>query len=232
MDYYAEPDPDGPDPEPPSPRRGGSSVMIAAVVVLVLAAGGGAFAVVSSLTGNNTGGHPSSQPTSAAPTQPASSGLATTPPARSTATASPSASPKKSAKASTVAVSSSAAANPAAARVRTLLEHYFAAINAHDYAAYNSLLDAQMQQQNPQSKFASGYATTRDSAETLTSIANIGGGSLAATVTFTSHQSPADSINNSSCTAWTITLYLQPQNGGYVIGVPPAGYRSVHQDCP
>ena len=121
---------------------------------------------------------------------------------------------------------------PAAARVRTLLERYFAAINAHNYAAYNSLLDAQMQQKNPQSKFASGYATTRDSAERLTSIANIGGGSLAATVTFTSHQSPADSINNSSCTAWTITLYLQPQGGSYLIGVPPPGYHSVHQDCP
>ena len=230
MDYYAEPDPQ-PDPQLPSPRRGGRAVLIGAVVVLVLAAGGGAFAVVSSLTGNNTGGH-ASGPTSAAPTQPASSGLATTPPPRSTATASPSASPKKSAKASTVAVSSPAAAHPAAARVRTLLERYFAAINAHDYAAYNSLLDAQMQQQNPQSKFASGYATTRDSAETLTSIANTGGGGLAATVTFTSHQNPADSINNSSCTAWTITLYLQPQGGGYLIGVPPPGYQSVHQDCP
>ena len=234
MDYYAEPDPDPQDPQPPSPRRGGPTVMIAAMVVLVLAAGGGAFVVVSSLTGNNNGGHPSSQPTSAAPAQPASSGAApiTTAPPTSTATASPSASPKASAKKSTVAVSPSAAANPAAARVRTLLEHYFAAINAHDYAAYSNLLDSQMQQQNPPSKFASGYATTRDSAEKLTSIANIGSGSLAATVTFTSHQSPADSINNSSCTAWTITLYLQPQNDGYVIGVPPTGYRSVHQDCP
>jgi hypothetical protein len=226
MDYYAEPDPD---PQPPSPRRGGSGVMIAAVVVLALAAGGGAFAVVSSLTGNNTGGHPSAQPT-----QPASSAAAapTTGPASSTATASPSASPKASAKKSTVAVSPSAAANPASARVRTLLERYFAAINAHDYAAYSSLLDAQMQQNNPQSKFESGYATTRDSAEKLTSIADTGGGGVAATVTFTSHQNPADSINNSSCTAWTITLYLQPQDGGYLIGVPPAGYRSVHQDCP
>ena len=231
MDYYAEPDPD-PDSQPPSSRRGGSSILIGAVVVLVLAAGGGAYAVVSSLTGNKAAGHPSSQPTSSAPTQPASSGLATTPPARSTATASPSASPKKSAKPSTVAVSPSAAANPAVARVRTLLEHYFAAINAHDYAAYNSLLDAQMQQKNPQSKFASGYASTRDSAAKLTSLANIGGGSVAATVTFTSHQNPADSINNSSCTAWTITLYLEPQNSGYLIGVPPTGYRSVHQDCP
>jgi hypothetical protein len=225
MDYYAEPD-----PQPPSPRRGGSSVLIGAVVVLVLAAGGGAYAVVSSLTGNNTSGHPSGQPTSAAPAQPGSSGAAatTTAPARSTATASPSASKAAAA----VAVSSSAAANPAAARVRTLLERYFAAINTHDYAAYSGLLDAQMQQQNPQSKFASGYATTRDSAETLTSIASTGGGSLAATVTFTSHQSPADSINNSSCTAWTITLYLQQQDGGYLIGAPPAGYQSVHQDCP
>jgi hypothetical protein len=227
MDYYAEPDPD---PQPPPPRRGGSGIMIGAVIVLVLAAGGGAFAVVSSLAGNSSSGHPTGQPTSAAPTQPASSGPAatTTAPASPTAAASPSASKV----ASTVAMSPSAAASPAAARVRTLLDRYFAAINAHDYAAYSSLLDTQMQQNNPQSKFASGYATTRDSAEKVTSIADTGAGGVAATVTFTSHQNPSDSINNSSCTAWTITLYLQPQDSGYVIGVPPAGYRSVHQDCP
>lgn len=214
-------------PQPPSPRRGGSGLLIALVVVLVLAVGGGAFALVSSLTSHDTA-QPPTQPTTGAPATPSSGGGSQTPSASASATTSPAA-PGGTA----VAVAPAAAGNAAAPQVQTLLEHYFAAINAHDYAAYSSLLDAQMQGQNSRSHFDSGYATTHDSAETLTSISGTGGGNLAATVSFTSHQSPADSINNSSCTAWTITLYLEQQSdGSYLIGAPPAGYQPSHQDCP
>ena len=213
-------------PQPPSPRRGGSGLLIALVVVLVLAVGGGAFALVSALTSHKTTAQPPSQPTSGAPSSGGGS-QTPTPSASASASASPSA-PADTA----VAVAPAAASNAAAPQVQGLLEHYFAAINAHDYAAYSSLLDAQMRGENSQSHFDSGYATTHDSAETLTSITGTSG-VLAATVSFTSHQSPADSINNSSCTAWTITLYLEPQSGGgYLIGAPPAGYQPTHQDCP
>jgi hypothetical protein len=198
------------------------------VVVLVLAVGGGAFALVSALTSHKTTAQPPSQPTSGAPATPSSGGGSQTPTPSASATASPS-TPADTA----VAVAPAAASNTAAPQVQSLLEHYFAAINAHDYAAYSSLLDAQMRGENSRSHFDSGYGTTHDSAETLTSITGTGGGVLAATVSFTSHQSPADSINNSSCTAWTITLYLEPQGGGsYLIGAPPAGYQPSHQDCP
>lgn len=214
-------------PLPPSPRRGGTALLIVVVVVAVLAAGGGAFALVSSLAGHRASPRPSSPPASA----PAPPGTAATTPASPTAAAS--ASPTASGGTSTVAMSPAAAANPAATQVRAFVERYFTAINAHDYAAFSSLLDEQMRQQNPQSQWTSGNATTLDSAETLTSITGTDGGGLAAMVSFTSHQSPANSINNSSCTAWTITLYLQPQGGGgYLIGVPPAGYQPVHQNCP
>jgi len=215
-------------PPPPSPRRGGSGILIAVVIVLVLAAGGGAFALVSALTAHKTASPPAGQPTSGTAATPSSAGPSGTASASSTPTAPATASPAGT----VVAVAPAAGANPAAPQVQALLERYFGAINAHDYTAYSSLLDARMQQQNGQSKFDSGYATTHDSAETLTSITGTGGGGLAATVSFTSHQSPADSINNSSCTAWTITLYLEPQGTGYLIGPPPSGYQPTHQDCP
>ncbi len=215
-------------PPPPSPRRGGSGLLIALVVVLVLAVGGGAFALVSAVTGHKTTAQPSGQPTSGSPATP-SAGASTTPAsATPTAATSATASPGDTA----VTVAPAAAGDPTAPQVQALLERYFAAINAHDYAAYSSLLDARMRQQNSASTFASGYATTHDSAETLTGISGTGGGDLAATVSFTSHQSPADSINDSSCTAWTITLYLEPQGSGYLIGPPAAGYQPTHQDCP
>ena len=202
--------------------------MIAVVVVVVLAVGAGAFALVSSLTAHNSAAQSSVQPTTA-PAQPASAG--TSPPVKSPASATPIASPVTAAGA-TVTVAPAAAGDPAAQQVRLLLERYFTAINKHDYAAYSSLLDAQLRQRDSSSTFASGYATTQDSAETLTAISDNGGGGLAATVSFTSHQSPADSINNSTCTAWTIILYLRPQGSGYLIGAPPASYRPAHQNCP
>jgi hypothetical protein len=87
-----------------------------------------------------------------------------------------------------------------------------------------------MRQQNPESTFNSGYATTQDSAEQLSAISLAGAGELAA-VTFTSHQNPADSPDDSSCTVWRITLYLLPQGASYQITTAPPGYRASYQSC-
>jgi len=46
---------------------------------------------------------------------------------------------------STVAVSAAAAGNAAAPQVTAFLNRYFTAINAHDYQAYDSPLDQQLQ---------------------------------------------------------------------------------------
>jgi len=66
---------------------------------------------------------------------------------------------------------------------------------------------------------------------TLTSLTPAGSGGFAATVAFTSHQDPADSPDNSSCTNWGITLYLVPQGGNYLIGTPPSGYTASYRAC-
>jgi len=184
--------------------------------------GGGAFALVSALTKNKTAA-PSGQPTSGASSPAASAtGSASAP-----ASASPTTSPTGGT--STVAVSSSAAANPSAPQVQALVERYFSAINSHDYAAYNGIHDAKSQM--AQSTFDSGYATTTDSAEELTAISDAGGGELAATLSFVSHQDPAKSINNSSCTKWTIMLYLLPQGNRYLITSTPPGYHAAYAGC-
>ena len=44
---------------------------------------------------------------------------------------------------------------------------------------------------------------------------------LTATVTFTSHQAPAQSVDKSACNDWTLNLYLVPQGTGYLIGSAP-----------
>jgi len=112
-----------------------------------------------------------------------------------------------------------------------MVNHYFTAINQHDYPAFASLLDQQMKQRDPESAFDSGYATTTDSAETLTGISGAGSGGLAASLTFTSRQSPADSPDNSACDQWSIILFLDPNGTGYLIGAPPPDYQASYQAC-
>jgi hypothetical protein len=80
--------------------------------------------------------------------------------------------------------------------------------------------------------FANGFGSTHDSAATLTGISDEGSGYEAATVSFTSHQDPSQSVNGQdSCDLWTITLYLEPAGQGYLQVPAPAGYASSHRAC-
>jgi hypothetical protein len=209
-------------------------LFIVLAVVVVLAAGGGAYALATTL-----GKHPSAQP-STTPTVSASTPAVSSPPAATTrpasptpdasASTSPSTSPTPSPTLSLVAVSPgiSSAAVPA---VELLLSRHFQGINRRDYAEYVSGLTPQERADQPQSNFDSGYATTTDSGMTLTSLSSTGSG-LAATVTFTSRQAPADSVDNSACNTWTITYYLVPDGTGYLIGPAPSGApKPTYSDC-
>jgi hypothetical protein len=230
--------------------------LVAAIALLVLACGGGAYAIVASLTGqagnrNGTGapGQPTSAvarssplPPSASPAAASAVGSATVSPAASTQAAPAAATPSGAGPAATapagttagttaVAVSPAARADSAEPAVAAWLGRYFSAINTHDYQAYSSLLGAQEAADQSQSEFTSGYGTTTDSAATLASISDLGGGGEAATVSFTSHQSPARSVNDSSCDSWTITIYLEPNGSGYAEVPPPAGYHPSYESC-
>ena len=83
-----------------------------------------------------------------------------------------------------------------------------------------------------QAQFDKGYRSTADSNETLVGISTASSGDLAAQVTFTSHQDPADSPDHSeSCTDWNITLFLAQGGSGYTIDPAPSGYRASYQPC-
>ena len=130
-----------------------------------------------------------------------------------------------------VAVASAVGRNAARPQVIALLDRYFSAINQHDYAAYAQLLDPQALQRSPASAFYTGDGSTADTGETLTGLADMSSGGVAAAVTFTSHQQPADSPDHSDCDNWSITLYLVPQGAGYLIGLPPPGYQGSFASC-
>lgn len=211
-------------------RRGQTAILIALLIVVLLAVGGGAYALVSRYADHKTAASPSGPATSPAPGRPTAA--ATTPESSSSATGptSPTASPPAS-PSPKVSVAPGLTSNPAEPAIVAFLDRYFTAINSHDYAAFSSLLDAKEQSVNTPSTFDTGYGTTRDSAEALTRITSTGGGNEAATVSFTSHQNPAQSASKTACTSWTITLYLQPNGASYLIGPAPAGYHASYEAC-
>jgi hypothetical protein len=230
----APPPPPGfpPSPSAAPPSRGGGmkGLFIVVAVVVVLAAGGGAYALATSL-----GKHPTAQPPTQSTAGASTPATGTTPSSGTSASAStspstsPSASPSPTL--SLVAISPNVTASAAEPQVETLLSHYFHGINTHDYAEYAGTLTAQQQVKQPKSAFDSGYSSTTDSGMTLTGLSDSGAGGLTAAVTFTSHQSPSQSVDNSACNAWTLNLYLVPQGTGYLIGPAPSGYQPVHSDC-
>lgn len=217
--------PPGDYPRGPGQSRSGKTVaLVAGAIVVVAAAGAGAFALVSSLhSSGSTARQPTAQATSAPATTPASQAQSPT-----TAPPTSSAAPT-SGQPGTVTLASAAASSPYASHVQTLFNTYFDGINTHNYAEFASTLDAGMQAKNPQSTFDSGYATTTDSSETITSISGSASG-LTAVVTFTSRQAPSDSPDKSACNNYRLTLPLVPQGSGYVITAPPSGY-ATYSDC-
>jgi hypothetical protein len=131
-----------------------------------------------------------------------------------------------------VSIAADVSQDPDASSVATFLNQYFTAINNHDYQSYISLLSSQEGQGLTQEQFDNGYGSTADSAETLLGISTAANGDLIASVTFTSHQNPADSPDQQeSCTDWRISLFLEQGGGGYLVEKPPPGYHASYQAC-
>jgi hypothetical protein len=186
-----------------------------------------------------TAGRPTTvRPTTMPPTTvPGTTAPVTTAPAQVTpsseppGTEPPSAGPSPPAGTTTVGTTAAARASAAEPGVAQFLSDYFTAINHHDYQAYVALLDPAQAARVTPGRFAAGYGTTADSDVTLTSIAGLGRGREAASVTFTSHQAPSASPDHSSCDVWHITLYLTPNDSGYLIRRPPSGYEARVRSC-
>ncbi len=218
-----------PAPGPRAARQGRTVALIAGAAVVVLAAGGGAFALVSSLHHGKSGlaaAKSSALVSSTSPATTPTTAPATPTPTPTTASPTPTPTPTPT---GPVDLAAGVASSPYAAQLETTFTHYFDGINTRSYAEYASSLDATMQADNSQSSFDSGYATTTDSGERISSITG-SGANLTAVVTFTSMQAASDSPDGSACNHYTLTLPLVQQGSGYVIATPPSGY-AAYSDC-
>jgi hypothetical protein len=224
---YGAPYPPGRAGGPPQGGgRGRSGLLVVLAILVVLAAGGGAYALATRLGKHSTAG-PSSTSAASSPSGATQPATGTRPASASASAPASSSSASPSPTLSLVAIGSgvSGAAVP---QVQQLLNKRFEAINTHNYTEYASTLTTRAQASQPQSNFDKGYASTSDSAITLTALTQTSSG-LTATVAFTSHQNPSDSVDGSACNTWTSTYYLVPSGSGYLIdtGSPPP----VHGDC-
>jgi hypothetical protein len=215
--------PGGPgQPGPPyrsRPDHTAAWIGFAVAVVLVLAAGGLA---AWKFLGHHGTNHPAAS-SSRTPNQAHSS-----PPPSSPTPPATSPTPSVPAGTFTVAVAPSVAAQSGEQQAVSFLQSYFAAINAHNYAKYAALVEPS--QRPTLAQFQGGYSSTADSAATLTGLTPTGTG-VAATVKFTSHQSPSESPTGTGCTMWRITLFLKPHGVGYRIGPVAPGYHAHYRAC-
>ena len=221
-----------PGPEP-GRRRKAAVAVLAAAVLLIAAAGSVDLWLMHR--------HHAASAASSASTSPRGSvsrgGAGSAAPGTRQGGAAPSAAPTHQAapgsaiSASIVTAAPGIGRNPHAARVEAFLGRYFRAINNHNYQQFSLLLSANMQEDEPATKFYPGYESTTDSAAVLTAISYIRPGLVSAAVSFTSHQLPADTPSGTACTNWSITLYLSRHGSRYILEEPPPGYHAVYQPC-
>jgi hypothetical protein len=117
------------------------------------------------------------------------------------------------------------------APVLSVLDRYFAAINAHNFAAYRELFSPALRGRLSATAFRSQYGTTTDSDVTLRSIGAAGPRRLAVLVTFSSRTRPASSSASSLCTDWTTWLYLARHGHRYVLVSPPSDRKPSARSC-
>lgn len=209
-------------PPPREPRRSRAATVITVVAVLLILGGGGAAAWKFL-------GHSTARPSAAKTNRLPDSGNRS--PAAQSSTPGPAASSPAGTQGTGpdgVAIAQAASQQPGASQVAAFLDSYFEAINSLNYSLYVSLYEPSLRL--TQGNFDQGYQTTHDSGAVLTGLSSTADG-LAASISFTSHQNPADSATGTSCTTWDITLYLQTSGSSYLIGKPPPGYHAQDQAC-
>jgi len=116
-------------------------------------------------------------------------------------------------------------------QVLSLLERYFGAINAHDFPAYQKLFRPGLRSALSAAAFGSEYGSATDSDAILRGITPISSVRFAALVTFINHQQPGSGSASTSCTDWSVRLYLLREDGRYVLAKPPASYRPSTRSC-
>lgn len=134
--------------------------------------------------------------------------------------------------AKTVEFVADVAAYPGAARVRTLLQNYFDAINQGNYQLWSGTVLAQRTRDTSKSDFLAQYRSTVDTNIVVHRLEAWPGGGLLALISFTSVQDPADAPPDLrvGCLRWRVSYPLVTEAGQLRIGAASPN-TSLHEPC-
>jgi hypothetical protein len=118
------------------------------------------------------------------------------------------------------------------ARHRDLRQPVLSRHQQSQFPGVRFALTPQNQQGQTAETFSQGFGSSADSDEILVAINPATNGDTAATLTFTSHQKASQAQGSTgTCTDWNITLFLEPDGTGYLIGDQPSTYHAKYSSC-
>jgi hypothetical protein len=126
-----------------------------------------------------------------------------------------------------------ATAHPLYQPVRELLQRHFDAINAKDYAAWQSTVIGKRVERLPEAKWRDDYGTTQDGSVVIFRIELGEDDTARVLMTFTSVQDPADAPSELpvGCIRWSVVYPLVREDDGWKLDASPAGSSPQHEKC-
>lgn len=133
----------------------------------------------------------------------------------------------------TVRGTADAVAHPLYATLQPLLQTYFDAINAKDYARWASVVTLERQINQPEEKWHRDFRTTRDGTIVVHRIEAGGDGTARALMTFTSTQDVDDAPDElpSPCIHWNVVWAFATEDGQWKLTSGPASAAPRHEPC-
>jgi hypothetical protein len=126
-----------------------------------------------------------------------------------------------------------AVVHPLYRALRELLQTYFNAVNAKDYAQWSSAVTYERQTNQPEQKWRDEYASTKDGNIVMHRVEARGDGTARVLLTFTSTQAVTDAPQElpEPCIHWNVVWAFSTEDGAWKLAAGPASATPQHEAC-
>ncbi|MFC4858388.1 hypothetical protein [Actinophytocola glycyrrhizae] len=133
----------------------------------------------------------------------------------------------------TVKGTADAVAHPLYGQLQRLLQTYFDAVNAKDYAQWASVVTGERQANQPEQKWLDEYRSTTDGSIVMHRIEARGDGAARVLLTFTSTQDEEDAPRElpRPCIHWNVVWAFAVEDGEWKLAAGPSAATPQHEAC-
>jgi hypothetical protein len=126
-----------------------------------------------------------------------------------------------------------AVAHPLYRTLRELLQTYFDAVNAKDYARWSSVVTYERQTNQPEQEWRKEYNTTQDGSIVMHRVEARGDGTARVLLTFTSTQAVENAPEElpRPCIHWNVVWAFSTEDGDWKLSAGPASATPQHEAC-